>query len=166
MARVGLIALLLTLAATPNRVVWKPMFQLLRNKNANVVEYGVRVQPNGLLDTDQPLEPQWVLNAEDGHREGLSFFENKFAYGIDWKAKVPGSVYDATLVCCKDRSLLVLKRGNRYEADTKIGGTLSRLTRIVVTADESQSPPKVRSVELYGVSTTGRHPTYERVHPN
>jgi hypothetical protein len=161
MNRVGLIAL--TLAATPSGVAWQPMFQLIRNKNANVVEYGVRVEPDGRLDPDRPLEASWILKAEDGRREGLSFFERNFAYGIDWKVKEPGAVYDATLVCCKDRTLLVQKRGDRYEADTPIGGALSRLVRIVVTADESSSPPKVQSVELYGSSLVGAAPTYERL---
>jgi Domain of unknown function (DUF4833) len=166
MKRVGLIALLLTVAATPKGVVWVPMFQLLRNKNANVVEYGVRIEPSGLLDTDRPLEADWLLKAEDGRREGLSFFERSFAYGIDWKVKTPGEVYEATLVCCKDRDLLVLKRNGRYEADTKIGGIPSRLVRIMVTADESSTPPKVESVELYGSSTAGEAPTYELVRPH
>jgi len=166
MKRVGLIALLLMVAATEKGVVWHPMFQLMRNKNANVVEYGVRVEPTGLLDPDEPLEADWLLKAEDGRREGLSFFERKFAYGIDWKAIEPGSVYNATLVCCKDRELRVSKRGDRYVTDTTIGGVPSRLIRIMVTADESSFPAKVETVELYGSSLATQSPTYELVRPH
>ena len=53
----------------------RPLFQLARNKNANVVAYAARVAPDGLLDADQPFDAYWILRASDGRREGLSWLE-------------------------------------------------------------------------------------------
>lgn len=166
MSRGAIGTLILALGAAPGEVSWQPLFQLIRNKNANVVEYGARIAPDGLLDSDRPVDAVWILKATDGRREGLNLLERNHAYGLSWKPERPREIYEVTLVCCKDRGLTVQKRGDRYEADTSVGGAPSRLVRIVVTADESSIPPKVQSVELYGVTLSGNGPIYERITPH
>jgi hypothetical protein len=141
----------------------RPLFQLARNKNANVVQYAARVERDGLLDEDQPVDAYWILRVTDGHRENLSWLEQVFAYGFSSTVVQPRAVYSLKLVSF-DRKLELHNRDGRFEAVTSIGGIPSRLTRIFVTADESGGGrPKVQSVELYGQSLATGGPTYERI---
>jgi hypothetical protein len=154
------IALLLSSGASGNEL--RPLFQLERNKNANVVAYAARVAPDGLLDSDHPFDAYWILRASDGRREGLSWLEQLFAYGFSSKVIRPREVYTLKLVSC-ERVLEVRRRDGRFEAITALEGVPSRLVRIYVTADESGGSPSVQSVELYGQSLSTGGPTYEKL---
>jgi hypothetical protein len=154
------IASLLSSGASASEL--RPLFQLARNKNANVVEYAARVSPDGFLDEDQPIDAYWILRATSGRKEGLSWVEQVFAYGFSSEAIQPREVYSLKLVSF-DRKLEVRWRNGRFEAATPIGGVPSRLIRIFVTAEEGGGKPKVQSVELYGQSVATGGPTYERI---
>ena len=62
-----------------------PLFIIERSKNANVVHYDARLTADGKLDPKDPVIAYWVLSAEDGRREELSWIEKKKAYGFDIK---------------------------------------------------------------------------------
>ena len=55
------------------------LFRIGRSKNANEVVYLARQAPDGRLDADDPLRPEWHMLAEDVTREGLKFSENLLA---------------------------------------------------------------------------------------
>jgi hypothetical protein len=161
----GTAALALLLAGAARGDEARPLFQLARNKNANVVEYAARVAADGLLDEGQPLDAYWILRASDGRREGLSWLEQIFAYGFSAKVVRPREVYSLTLVAFRERALEVRRRAGSFEAMTVVGGVPSRLVRVFVTADERSGTPKVQSVELYGQSLSTGGPTYEQLTP-
>ena len=77
----------LPLLAAPAAAQMKtqPLFIIERSKNANVVHYDARLTADGKLDPREPVIAYWVLSAEDGRREELSWIEKKKAYGFDMK---------------------------------------------------------------------------------
>ena len=136
-------ALLLTLAVTaaPDKIV-QPLFTLGRSKNANVVEYAARVDADGRLDQAKPFEAYWVLKADDGRREPLSYLEEQFAYGFSWRARVPGREYTFTKNAFSVRRLEVVPHGDGYQVVASLGGVPSRLVRLFVTAEEGAGLPR------------------------
>ncbi|HQR30300.1 MAG TPA: DUF4833 domain-containing protein, partial [Anaeromyxobacteraceae bacterium] len=76
----GLVAWALGEAATPCAA---ELFRVTRSTNANVVAYEVRRTPDGARDEGEPVQPIWIMDAEDGHREELTGLERALAYGIE-----------------------------------------------------------------------------------
>jgi hypothetical protein len=68
-------------AAVPGSI---PLFVIARSKNANVVHCEARVARSRALERVHPLAAYWVMCAEDGRREDLTWLEERFAYG--WSA--------------------------------------------------------------------------------
>lgn len=157
--------LILTIALTASPAVNVPLFELGRNKNANVVEYDARVGPDGLLDEAKPFEAHWVLRAENGRTEPLNMIEELLAYGFSWRARRPGHAYSLTMTAFRERAMEVIPHGNSYQVVTSIGGVPSRLLRLFVTAGDGAGLPQVRSVDLFGESLVDGTPTHERIAP-
>jgi hypothetical protein len=156
--------LLIAMNASPG-VASQPLFELGRSKNANVVEYAARVLPNGLLEDSKPFEAHWLLKAEDGRVEPLSYVEELLAYGFAWRARSPGHAYSLTMNAFRERTLEVVPHGDGYRVITSIGGIPSHLIRLYVTADESAGLPQVRALDLFGESLIDGAPTHERIAP-
>jgi hypothetical protein len=155
-------AIVLALACTGvPEVHLQPLFSLGRNKNANVVEYAARIGADGKLDDKKPFEAYWLLKAEDGRREALSYLEEQLAYGFSSKARVPGREYTFTMNAFRARPLEVVPHGDGYEVVASLGGVPSRLLRLFVTAEEGGGLPQVKSVELIGESLVDGTPTHE-----
>lgn len=161
----ALAAGMLLAAPVASAVVRQPLFQLGRSKNANVVEYSARVLPDQLLDRSEPVGADWIMKAEDGRREPLSALERRFAYGLSVKSLRPGRAYLLRLKAFGARAIKVVLRSKRYVGELPIGGVKSRLVRIFVHEREGEFEPKVRSIELFGVSLANGRATHERVVP-
>lgn len=144
----------LTLVA-PVHAETRGLFRIERSTNRNVVEYDLRLSQEGLPHPTDPVSVYWILLEDGGRREGLTFFERKFAYGVDVSAVPDGLVLH--LAAVPDRAVYVRRRGQRWEAQTVIGGRLATLKKIWVEADGGLFGPSVRFVEITGVDAqTGR----------
>jgi hypothetical protein len=142
---------------------FQSLFVIARSKNANEVHYDVRVRSDGRLDPDEPVTAYWIMRAEDGRREGLSFLERRFAYGFGAKFSARGDALSLRLQAFPARVLGVRSdaRG-RFRAHVPIAGHAARLDRIFVATDEGGVTPRVRYLELFGVSQGGTSVT-ERI---
>src|SRR3954470_139284 len=60
----------------------RELFTLGRSTNANVLKYAVRTAKSGQLDTADPVEVYWLMLAQGGHREALTWAERQLAYGF------------------------------------------------------------------------------------
>jgi hypothetical protein len=156
------LAITLMAAPAPTSV---PLFELGRNKNANVVEYAARVTSDGRLDDSKPFEAHWLLRAEDGRTESLNVIEELLAYGFSWKARQPGHAYSLTMNAFRERNLEVVPHEGGYRVVTSISGVPSRLLRLFVTAEDGAGLPQVKSVDLLGESLIDGTPTHERIAP-
>lgn len=153
-----------TLAAAtcllPQEARAKPRYQRLffiaRSTNANLLHYAVRLDERGALDIDDPVIAYWVMRAEDGRREGLTWFERHFAYGFSVLGPVSQAGFGLKLSASGARRLDVRRDGKgRYRAHVPIAGRPAALARIFVQVEEGGALPKVRYVDLFGRQNSG-----------
>ncbi len=147
--------------AAPAGAETRGLFRIERSTNRNVVEYDLRVSKDGAPDPRAPVSTYWLLLEEDGRREGLTFFERQFAYGVDVEPARDGLTL--RLAALRDRAIHVRRRGNRWEAQTFVGGHLCTLRRIWVQAEPGMLGPTVRYVDVTGVDVESGLVRTERV---
>jgi hypothetical protein len=124
------------------------LFQIERSKNTNEIHYAAQVGKDGTLDAKEPVAAFWVMKAEDGRREGLTFMERKMAYGVDATAR--GSEFDIKLAAAPERAIKLMNVGGRWRAQTQLNGKSAYLSRIFITTKEGGVMPTVVSIDLYG----------------
>jgi hypothetical protein len=129
----------------------QPLFVIARSKNANVVHYDARVHASGRLDAGEPVIAYWIMRAEDGRREALSFFEQRLAYGFTTSFAAGGDALRLELHAFSRRELVVRHDENgRFHAETTIAARRARLDHIFVASDERGLTPRVRYLDLFG----------------
>jgi Domain of unknown function (DUF4833) len=136
------------------------LFHIARSKNENVVVYDLMLK-GGLPRTD-PVDVYWLLRAEDGRREELSFLERQLAYGYEVVGGIDSRGFEIKLVAV-DRILRVRVANERAWAETVIGQHWSRLERVYVKASGAALWPRVDYVELQGRTLAGDKPVRERI---
>jgi hypothetical protein len=137
------------------------LFEIARSKNANVVRYCARLNPRGTLNTDSPIEAFWLMQAEDGRREELTWLERKLAYGFS-TSDVTGNGCVLELVAFSARRLRVERAKASYRALVEIRTKPAVLRQIFVQTREGGMLPSVEHVELFGTTLDGR-PIRERI---
>jgi len=147
------------LQALPSR----ELFTLARSTNANVVKYAVRTGRDGRLDLTNPLEAYWLMLAEDGRREELTWTERQLAYGFS-VAAVRSDGFALRLAACAERALRVRALSGGFVAELPILRQSASLRRIFVQTEARALIPSVRYVELCGL-TADRRPVVERIVP-
>lgn len=138
------------------------LFSVARSKNANIVRYSARCLPDG-LDVSQPIDAYWVMLAEDGRREELSWAERKLAYGFS-VSDVATTGCRLQLLAFKARRLTVRRRPEGFRALLDIAGRRGWLERIFVQTSESGLLPSVRYLDVHGKSLDGET-LFERIVP-
>jgi len=126
------------------------LFIIERSTNANVVHYDARLTADGKLDPEEPVVAYWVLGAEDGRREELSWIEKKKAYGFDIKPDPSVKGYKMTLVAAPQLQITVKKEADAIRAEGVIGGQQAVLEKIYINASTGLTGPKVHYIMLYG----------------
>jgi hypothetical protein len=139
----------------------RELFTLGRTKNANVVKYAVRTDADGRLDAACPVEAYWLMLAENGRREELSWTEQKLAYGFSVSQQTSRELR-LHLSACSARSLRVRFSNGAFRTELQISGQPAFLQRIFVHTEDGLLLPRVRFVELFGLNAGGQRVT-ERV---
>src|SRR5512141_906512 len=138
------------------------LFCIERNKNTNVVCYDARLRTDGKLDRGHPLEAYWVMRAENGRREELSWIERKLAYGFTVVGSANDSGFRFRLDALPGRVLDVRRDDQRLQAETTVAGRRSRLVGVYVQVKEAFKPV-VRYVDLTGLDLEDGRRRVERV---
>lgn len=128
----------------------QPLFTIGRSTNANVVHYDARLTPEGELDPEQPVIAYWIMSADDGRREDLTWLERRKAYGFDVEPAPSGEGYLMTLVSVPDREITVMKQAGTVRAELVIGGSRSVLEKVYIQSSAGWLGPDVQYVELLG----------------
>jgi hypothetical protein len=163
---VGSIYLTMVLAVAQGAPCPPELFRIGRSTNANEVVYAARLGPDGVLDPDDPVEAEWHMLAEDGHREGLNFIEKLMAYGFSTDPAESGEGFTVVLKAKKDRPVHLTMRGGCPAALVTIGGRQALLRRIFVQAESGGGLiPSVAWAELEGTDAATGAPLKERVLP-
>lgn len=139
------------------------LFVIQRSKNANEVHYDVQTGADGSL-SDEPVVAYWVLKAEGGGREDLSFFERKMAYGFEVLKPDARGERELKLVAWEDRTIILTRtESGRWRARTTIDGKEAYLTRLYIKTDEGGITPTVIHVDIFGEEVDGGDEVTERV---
>lgn len=129
------------------------LFTIARSKNKNVVRYLARCKDQQ-LDDAQPIAAHWLMLAEDGRREELTWTERQLAYGFT-ASHVSTEGCRLRLVAFKARSIAVERRAGTFRALVTIAGRRALLERIFVQTSEAGLFPSVVHVDLFGQSLDG-----------
>jgi hypothetical protein len=147
--------------ASPRRV----LFVIARSLNANVVHYEAQVSAAGELDRLRPLVAYWVMHAEDGQREELSWFERQFAYGWSVVSRGEPQRVELRLIAFPQRSLVMrVDASGGVRAEVRILGRTTALQRIFVQLADGGGPT-VRYIDLFGTEISSGRALRERVEP-
>jgi hypothetical protein len=140
------------------------LFIIQRSKNANEVHYDVQVNVDGEL-ADDPVVAYWVMKAEGGGREDLTYFERKMAYGFEVLEPDGNGDRELQLVAWEKRKIRLARTedGKRWQAVTTIDGEDAYLTKLFIQTDESGLTPSVEYVDLFGETVDGGDPVEERM---
>jgi len=130
------------------------LFSIVRNTNANIVKYDAQRAGDGQLNLVQPLTAYWVMLAEDGRREELTWLEREFAYGFSVSAASPAG-FILRLAAFKQREIRVDCTSIDCRARVRIASSVATLKQIYVAADGGVPMPHVRYIELRGVADDG-----------
>jgi hypothetical protein len=130
------------------------LFTIARSKNANIVRYDVHRTPEGKLDGARPVDAYWLMLAENGHREELTFMERELAYGFS-VSKISASGFSLQLSAFKQREIRIEYAGGSFHARAVIMGRRATLSQIFVRSEEGGLLPRVQYVELRGIADGG-----------
>ncbi len=139
------------------------LFTISRSTNSNVVSYDARLNSDGQLDLKDPLEVYWLMHAERGQREELTWFEKNQAYGFS--VIETGSDYAIiTIRAFEKKPIRIFSYGGVTEADMEIAQKSALLQGVFVKTTTGLIPG-VEYIELKGIDrTTGKLLT-ERITP-
>ncbi|HKO94748.1 MAG TPA: DUF4833 domain-containing protein [Polyangiaceae bacterium] len=143
----------------------RTLFVIGRSLNANVVHYDVRLNAAGELDRKRPLTAYWVMHAEDGRREDLSWLEGQFAYGWSIIARTDAHLLELRLTAFPQRSVLVrADAAGGARAELRILERAAVLRRIFVQLGDGAGP-SVRYIDLFGAELASGKALRERLEP-
>ncbi|MGI4822056.1 MAG: DUF4833 domain-containing protein [Janthinobacterium lividum] len=147
-------------AGIPNQ-----LFFLQRDPNTNTVIYQLNVNSAGKLDEDEPVRVFWIRYAEQGQREGLSFIQRKFAYGLSAK-KVATDKYELKFAAYNKVPFYLMRSGtdNAFHVYTVVANKQILLNRVYLRIEGGTFwVPNVKYIEFKGVNSATREPIIERV---
>jgi hypothetical protein len=160
--RIALLLLLATAAAAePPRC--ERLFSIRRSVDRNEVVYeacfeGIRPA------ADRPVRAHWEMYATDGHHEDLTAFEEAFAFGVDASVAADGA-FSFVLRAARDRRIEVRGAGQDARAVLPIGGVDAVLLDIFVEVAQMAFIPRVRWVELGGMTVATGTQISQRLQP-
>ncbi len=159
------VLLLASLAPIAEAASTQTLFIIQRSLNKNEVHYDARLDAEGRLDPAQPVEVYWLMLAEDGRREDLSWIEREEAYGFTVEANPGEPSFRMTLKAEKNRPITVYMDDRTARAEIAIDGQPSHLEQIYIDSIEEVFRPKVLFVELIGTVPQSGEKRTEKIVP-
>jgi hypothetical protein len=143
----------------------RPLFVIERSTNKNVVHYDAQLTRDGSLDPKEPVIAYWVMLANGGHREELTFLEKQLGLGFTIQPDSSGRGYRMALAADRQREITVYQKGDQVGAEIMISGRLALLRKVHVNLTEGFVLPTVNSIELFGRDLTSGDDRYEKIVP-
>lgn len=166
MKRLVLSAVILTSIVIPAYAKnTQPLFVIERSTNKNVVHYDAQLTRDGSLDPKEPVIAYWVMLANGGHREELTPFERRMAYGFTIQPDSSGRGYQMVLAGDKDREIKVSQERGKVTAETMIAGRPAHLQKMYIDFSDGLGLPKPNYIELFGRDPKSGDERYEKIVP-
>jgi len=142
------------------------LFQITRSRDANEIHYVARVDCEGNLMAENPVDIYWIRHTEGGHREPLTWIQNKYAYGINY-LEISSQKAVFQFVSYPSRTFLIQKSDQgRYNVYTSFENRKFSLTRIFVQIENGSFWfPQITRVELSGIEEQTRQYIVESIEP-
>jgi hypothetical protein len=141
------------------------LFVIERNMNKNVVHYDAQLTRDGALDPKEPVIAYWVMLANGGHREELTFLEKLLGLGFTIQPDPNGQGYQMILAGNKEREIKVSQEKDMVTAETMIAGRPAILRRLYVNLTKDFGFPKVNYIEVFGRDPQSGDERYEKIVP-
>jgi uncharacterized protein DUF4833 len=166
MTRIILSLLLISTVALPAfGDSYSALFIIERSTNKNVIHYDAKFGKDGKLDPKNPVVAYWIMAAQDGRRESLTFIERRKAYGFTINRDGSSGTYRMTLVSQKQREIRIYQQGDSVHAETFIDGHAAYLTKIYVKTRKAGLLRTADYYELFGTDIATGAECYEKVMP-
>jgi hypothetical protein len=145
------------------------LFYVQRSINKNTIVYEVNTDKNNELILKHPIKIYWINYSGKGDEEGLSFIQNKYAYGIDFKLldEIKKS-FSFHFVSYKKQTLFLLRNEHtqRYEVYSYFNHVLMKVNRIYVHIEGGSFWfPSVKYVQVSGINHHNGDEMTERIIP-
>jgi hypothetical protein len=157
--------LLLLAAPAAAQIKTSPLFTIERSRNANVVHFDARLTADGKLDPREPVIAYWVMLAEDGRLEKLSWIEKKKAYGFTIKPDLSVDGYKMILVAAPEQQITVKKEQDAFRAVAVIDGRSAVLEKMYINVSDGLMGPKIQYIEVYGKDLETGEKRREKIMP-
>ncbi|WP_317897583.1 DUF4833 domain-containing protein [Aurantibacillus circumpalustris] len=149
---------------TPNK---KMLFYLQRTVNRNTLIYELNYDLSADLNYKEPVKVYWINFEDGGTKSELSFFQRKFAYGVNTDLiDEKNGIYEIHLVAYDKVKLYLKKSGedNHYHVEVLIKGKTAILDKIFIKiSGGSLMSPTIQYVELTGHDLISGDDVSERI---
>ena len=166
-----LCTLLLLLLPLPGWSTEVPLFVIQRSKNANEVQYHLRVDDHCQILGDEPVSAVWHLREERPETTKPLSAIDKLAYGVV-QQHVEGNGVEFRLRALEDKPLKATATAQPgtgtcvASVQVEIHAQWAALERVYVQTEEGRLRPKVTYIELFGTRVAGSPtPVRERITP-
>jgi hypothetical protein len=139
-----------------------PLFTIEKSSNANRVQYEAHLKPDGHIDPQQPVVAYWVMAAEDGRKQELSFLERAKAYGFTLRRDGVDS-YRLRVVSHPKKEIHVFRDGATVRAEAVIGGKVALVEKIYIQMRKSFLLSLPDFGEMFGFDKQTGEKRYEKV---
>ena len=161
------VLVLMPVASAAAQANSRPLFFIARSKNANIVQYDARIDTAGKIAGASPVTAYWIMNAQAGQREGLTWFEDKFAYGFDVRANPDSGNWTLIMRAYRQRPVTIRQTPDTVRAEVMISGRAAAFERMFILArDRRLRTPKVEHVDLFGRDLETGEVLCERIVPD
>ena len=140
------------------------LFYVQRSPNANTIVYAARLDANGAIQRDNPVEAFWRKFNIDGGKQPLNFIERMMAYGVRADPVKPGAPITFTIAALPERKLtLTLDAGKRPQALMQIGTRTVKLAYVYLHVVEGGLMPSVPELDIFGTDIASGKTVHEHL---
>ena len=140
------------------------LFYVQRSPNANTIVYAARLDANGAIRRDDPVEAFWRKFNIDGGKQPLNFIERMMAYGVRTDAVKPGAPITFTIAALPERKLtLTLDAGKRPQALMQTGTRTVKLAYVYLHVVEGGLMPSVPELDIFGTDIASGKTVHEHL---
>src|SRR5574343_21485 len=125
---------LVFMSMTSSSNVTYSLFHIGRSKDANIIKYDIHLN-DGKLDLTNPIKVYWIKNTDGGKVEGLTYTQQKLAYGVKYLSKKADEVKFQFVSYSKRNFYLKKVNGDRFKVITYLDKKGVEVKRIHVQID-------------------------------
>lgn len=126
------------------------LFHIGRSRDANLIKYDINLNSNGTINTEKPINVYWIKYTNGSKVEGLSYIQEKWAYGIKY-ISITNEEVKFQFVSYSGRTFVLKKvNGDKYKVITYLDKKGVELKRIHIQIDGGTFMlPKISYVNMY-----------------